>query len=68
MTIIVNGTSAIVPSNASIFAVVCQFSSDPPPSGIAVAHNMDVVPRSKWQTTYILENDEIEILWASSGG
>lgn len=36
--------------------------------GIAVAVNLNIVPRSKWDTTTIRENDEIEIVHAVQGG
>lgn len=36
--------------------------------GIAVAVNLSIVPRSKWDTTEIRENDEIEIVHAVQGG
>ncbi len=36
--------------------------------GIAVAVNLNIVPRSKWETTTIRENDEIEIVHAVQGG
>ena len=36
--------------------------------GIAVAINLNIVPRSKWETTIIKENDEIEIVHAVQGG
>jgi sulfur carrier protein len=36
--------------------------------GIAVAVNLNIVPRSKWDTTAIKENDEIEIVHAVQGG
>lgn len=36
--------------------------------GIAVAVNLNIVPRSKWDTTQIKENDEIEIVHAVQGG
>jgi sulfur carrier protein len=36
--------------------------------GIAVAINLSIVPRSKWESTQIKENDEIEIVHAVQGG
>jgi thiamine biosynthesis protein ThiS len=68
MTIFVNGTPVSVQRNTTIYKIVCQLSTVPPPTGIAVAQNLDVVPRSQWKNTAVGENDEIEILWASSGG
>jgi len=37
-------------------------------SGIAVALNSDVVPRSEWDTTTLEAGDRIEIVTAAAGG
>jgi sulfur carrier protein len=36
--------------------------------GIAIAVNSGIVPRQKWETTMIGEDDEIEIVHAVQGG
>jgi sulfur carrier protein len=36
--------------------------------GIAVAMNGTIVPRSKWESTEINDNDDIEIVHAVQGG
>ena len=36
--------------------------------GIAVAKNGTIVPRSKWESTEINDNDDIEIVHAVQGG
>ncbi|KAA0232723.1 MAG: hypothetical protein JJLCMIEE_01196 [Acidimicrobiales bacterium] len=38
------------------------------PRGIAVAVNGEVVPRSEWGDTTLLEHDRVEVLGASQGG
>lgn len=38
------------------------------PRGIAVALNGEVVPRSEWGTTTLLEHDRVEVLGATQGG
>lgn len=36
--------------------------------GIAVARNGEVVPRSEWERTHVVDGDRIEILEAAPGG
>ncbi len=36
--------------------------------GLAVALNMKVVPRSKWEDTMIREGDQLTIIQAAQGG
>jgi len=68
MIIIVNGNETTVDVDATIYDIVCELSENPPPSGIAVAQNFDVIPRSQWKEQKVAADDEIEVLWASSGG
>lgn len=37
-------------------------------TGIAVALNMELVPRSEWATTLVNAGDEIEVITARQGG
>lgn len=39
-----------------------------PQRGIAVAINMTVVPKSRWDAARIVDGDEIEIVRATQGG
>ncbi|MFI5145399.1 MAG: sulfur carrier protein ThiS [Ignavibacteria bacterium] len=36
--------------------------------GVAIAKNGTIVPRSKWESTEINDNDDIEIVHAVQGG
>jgi sulfur carrier protein len=38
------------------------------PRGIAVARNGEIVRRSEWSTTVLLQSDRIEIVTAAAGG
>jgi sulfur carrier protein len=38
------------------------------PEGIAVALNSEIVFKQKWSTTFVKENDEVEIVHAVQGG
>ena len=41
---------------------------DPSQTGIAVAVNWSVVPRSTWEGTTVKSGDEIEVITARQGG
>lgn len=36
--------------------------------GVAVARNADIVPRSQWAATLVMDNDQLEIVTAVQGG
>ena len=68
MTILLNGQMTTINADSTVYDIVCQLSESPPPPGIAVALNLDVIPRAQWKEQTLNEQDELEILWASSGG
>lgn len=68
MRVLINGESKEISAGSTVEMIVQQITETPIPSGVAVAINMQVIPRSEWSTTSIEDDDEIEILWASSGG
>ncbi|MHB1891545.1 MAG: sulfur carrier protein ThiS [Acidimicrobiales bacterium] len=43
-------------------------ASSPSKTGIAVARNSAIVPRSEWTSTLVEDGDRIEILTAAAGG
>jgi len=45
-----------------------ELNITPEKKGIAVAINETIIPREKWETTYLYENDEILIITAAQGG
>jgi len=45
-----------------------ELNITPEKKGIAVAINETIIPREKWETTYLSENDEILIITAAQGG
>lgn len=63
----VNGTPTELPGSCSVQALTEQLDITNA-SGIAVAINAAVVPRSEWQTQTINEGDRVEILTATQGG
>ncbi len=62
----VNGAPWDGPTVATVADLVARWC--PSPRGIAVARNGDVVPRSCWASTTLLEGDRIEIVTAVAGG
>lgn len=68
MKIHVNGEDRDVRENLSIIELLIELNIDPEQSGIAVALDREVVPKSAWKTTEILEGSEFEIIRAVQGG
>ena len=68
MTVIVNGQPAEVADGQTVAEPVQQLGHPADGSGIAVALNGEVVPRSAWSTTGLDPGDRLEVLGASQGG
>ncbi|MCB5283559.1 sulfur carrier protein ThiS [Arthrobacter sp. AL08] len=78
MNITLNGTGHFLPDGASVSQLVSQVTGRPlAPNGhsvdggklgVAVARNADVVPRSQWYTTALVDGDDLELVTAVQGG
>ncbi len=66
MTVTVNGQQHDLAVPATVADVVAGFAQAP--TGVAVACNGEIVPRSAWSTTPIRSGDRVEILTAVAGG
>ncbi len=66
LEVVVNGEPLSIAPGTTIAAVVERLSGRD--SGMAVALNETVVPRSQWSTTTLAAHDRIEILTAAQGG
>jgi sulfur carrier protein len=66
MTVVVNGEPRSLPAGASVDDVVTALGCSP--SGIAVALNGEVVPRSTWPDVALAADDRVEVLTAAQGG
>ncbi|GAA4611007.1 sulfur carrier protein ThiS [Actinoallomurus liliacearum] len=66
MKITVNGSERDAPEGSSVAGVVASLTEHP--TGVAVALNDEVVPRTDWKTTILRESDRIEVLTAVQGG
>ncbi|MDA8269450.1 MAG: sulfur carrier protein ThiS [Actinomycetota bacterium] len=64
--VVVNGERQRLACATSIAAVVDAYAQSR--SGIAVARNRDVIPRSQWEDTVVAAGDTIEIVTAVAGG
>lgn len=68
MKIKINGEESVLDSKITLNEFIVKRLNGKEPRGIAIALNMGIVPKSKWEETVINENDEIEIVTAVQGG
>ena len=68
MKIRVNGEEKTVDPNSNIYDLLIALELKPTQAGIAVAVNQEVIPKTKWQTTELQENSDVEIIRAVQGG
>ncbi|RPI17396.1 MAG: sulfur carrier protein ThiS [Ignavibacteriae bacterium] len=68
MNIKINGEESVLDSKITLNEFITKRLNGKEPRGIAVALNMTIIPKSKWDETVINENDEIEIVTAVQGG
>jgi sulfur carrier protein len=66
MLVTVNGAADDLPAGTSVNDVVASIGRGR--SGMAVAVNDEVVPRSRWSTVELVDGDRVEILTAAQGG
>ena len=66
MTVLVNGEPTRLADDATIQALVRQLQV--PEDGVAVALNLEVVPRAEHATTVLKEGDRVELVRAVGGG
>ena len=66
MTVLVNGEPLDVDEQDSVEAVVTTLACGR--SGVAVAVNGEVVPRSQWGDRRLAAGDHVEVLTAAQGG
>ena len=68
MKLRINGEDREVDKSLSIWQLLIHLELEPSQSGIAVAVNREVVPRTKWKKTELPENCDVEIIRAVQGG
>jgi sulfur carrier protein len=68
MTIELNGERVELPEDASVAVAVDCAGGGERRDGVAVAVNGEVVPRSQWDETTLVEGQRVEVLGAIQGG
>ena len=68
MKIRINGEEKTVRPNLNVHDLLIALEMDPMQSGIAVAVDREVIPKTAWQATELRENSEVEIIRAVQGG
>ena len=68
MKIKVNGENQTLKEQMNLYDFLNLQLNGEETKGIAVALNLTIVPRHKWESTMINEDDEIEIVHAVQGG
>ena len=68
MKIRVNGEAKTVRPNLNVHDLLIALELNPTQSGIAVAVDREVIPKTVWQSTELRENSEVEIIRAVQGG
>jgi sulfur carrier protein len=68
MKITVNGKEEVLENSMKLSEYVSINLKGKEPRGIAVALNDLIIPKQKWESVLINENDSIEIVHAVQGG
>ncbi|MFM8791144.1 MAG: sulfur carrier protein ThiS [Solirubrobacterales bacterium] len=68
MEVTLNGELRELPNGLSLADLVRGAGSDPEARGLAVALDGEVVPRSKWEGTEVVEGARVEVVAAIQGG
>ena len=68
MKISVNGEDREVLLNLNIYDLLIHLDMNPDQSGVAVAVDREVIPKTKWRQIELREGSEVEIIRAVQGG
>ena len=66
MQITVNGETYTIPSPTSVSGLVAELNLDA--RKIAIERNLEIIPRSEYDSTSLGEGDELEIIHFIGGG
>jgi sulfur carrier protein len=66
VNVVVNGEERTLASGVTVAALAAELGVGP--SGVAVAVNDEVLPRSTWADVRLDEGDRVEVLGAMQGG
>ena len=68
MQVLVNGTAAELPEDATVASLVETLRLPAAGRGVAVAVDAEVVPRGAWDRTALAEGARVEVVHAVQGG
>jgi sulfur carrier protein len=68
MTIVVNGETRELPPGTTVRGLLDALDVPGGASGVAIAVDAEVVPRTEWETTELDEGARVEVLRAIQGG
>ena len=68
MKININGEEKSVVQDINVYDLLIMMELDPKQSGIAVAIDREVVPKSQWKSFVLDEGSDVEIIRAVQGG
>lgn len=68
MNVVVNGEPRALPDRSTVADVVAATGAAPDGRGVAVAVEGEVVPRGRWETTIVRDEQSVEVLQAVQGG
>jgi thiamine biosynthesis protein ThiS len=66
MLLHINGEQRDFPDGLTIAALVAQLGMKP--DRVAVELNLEIVPRTKWETTVLRDGDKLEVVHFVGGG
>ena len=68
MTVELNGQPVELPDGARVSDAVAHAGAGDGARGVAVAVDGEVVPRSSWEATELLDGQSVEVVGAVQGG
>ena len=68
MKININGEEKSVDQKINVYDLLIMIELDPKQSGIAVAIDREVIPKSQWKNVVLEEDSDVEIIRAVQGG
>lgn len=68
MKININGEEKSVVQDINVYDLLIMMELDPKQSGIAVAIDREVIPKSQWKSFVLDEGGDVEIIRAVQGG
>ena len=68
MKININGEEKSVVQDINVYDLLIMMELDPKQSGIAVAIDREVIPKSQWKSFVLEEGSDVEMIRAVQGG